>query len=235
MIGKSQIFDSGKKIINNNLKINSNNNLYSKIAPPNTFKRRNTNLMLNKPKLFMRYENTSQTSQINDSNYKSNFLKKNPFLINSHTSGSNNDSDFKLTKNANSTFIDKIKIIKGDLFNEQKIIITPKKTVLDKIKINNKINGENLKSKDRTDNPKKNNNINIEKENNNIIKNFFEMNFDKKEENKIIKEKYNNLNDNKSFNNEYIKNKYDFLLEKTRDLLNNYQKIVDYYQEKEKK
>ena len=41
MMKKSQIFDSGKKIINNNPKINSNNNLYSKIAPPNTFKRRN--------------------------------------------------------------------------------------------------------------------------------------------------------------------------------------------------
>ena len=65
MIGKigNEINNSGGKFIEYSKM--PTKNIYLKIAPPNTFKRRNTN-QTNKPKIFQRYEKTSQSNQVSN-------------------------------------------------------------------------------------------------------------------------------------------------------------------------
>ena len=216
-------------------KINSKN-IYSKIAPPNTFKRRNTNQMLKKPKIIQRYDNTPQTNQLNNLCLNNN-SNRTSLKSNNNTLVLKPNSDIKLCQNVNSSFIEKIKIVKGSLFNNSSII-SPKKIVIDKNKIrtnnNNNINNININNSNRV---LDNKNIvlkhQIVKKHNSVYHKNDRMNhLIQKNDNPIIEN--NNLKDDNNKDNLYIKNKYDFLLEKTRNLLINYQKIVDYYQEREK-
>ena len=213
-------------------KINSKN-IYSKIAPPNTFKRRNTNQMLKKPKIIQRYDNTPQTNQLNNL-YLNNNSNRTSLKSNNNTLVLKPNSDIKLYQNVNSSFIEKIKIVKGSLFNNSSII-SPKKIGIDTSKIrtnnNNNININNSNRVLDNKNIVLKNQI-IKKHNSVYQKNNRMNHLIQKNDNTIIEKnnsKYDNIKDNL-----YIKNKYDFLLEKTRNLLFNYQKIVDYYQEKEK-
>ena len=238
MIGKieNQINPRDKYIDESKI---TNKNIYSKIAPPNTFKRRNTNQNTKKTKLFQRFEKTPQSNQIDTNPYisyksnNSNFSKRTSFISNNKTFISNADSNIKLYQNVNSSFREKIKIIKGNLFNNQNNIISPKKLVTGKMKVNINYKIDNHKLKLPGQYITKNKSVYVKKEKNNILKNFDESL--KLKDNKKI-EINNNIKNETNFNNDNdnIKEKYDFLLEKTRNLLNNYQKIVDYYQEKEK-
>ena len=141
MIGKieNQINPRDKYIDESKI---TNKNIYSKIAPPNTFKRRNTNQNTKKTKLFQRFEKTPQSNQIDTNSYisyksnNSNFSKRTSFISNNKTFISNADSNIKLYQNVNSSFREKIKIIKGNLFNNQNNIISPKKLVTGKMKVN---------------------------------------------------------------------------------------------------
>ena len=213
-------------------KINSKN-IYSKIAPPNTFKRRNTNQMLKKPKIIQRYDNTPQTNQLNNL-YLNNNSNRTSLKSNNNTLVLKPNSDIKLYQNVNSSFIEKIKIVKGSLFNNSSII-SPKKIGIDtnKIRTNNN-NNININNSNRV---LDNKNIvlknQIIKKHNSVYQKNNRMNHLIQKNDNIIIEKNNSKYDNNK-DNLYIKNKYDFLLEKTRNLLVNYQKIVDYYQEKEK-
>lgn len=240
MIGKKVNSEEAKYIIET--KKNSKN-IYSKIAPPNTFKMRTSNQVSKKPKIFQRYEKTPQSNQISNPyiNYNSNFAKRSSFISNNTAFISNVDSNIKLSQNINSSFREKIKIIKGNLFNNQNNIISPKKLIMGKMKVNNNNN--------KTDNNKikmpvqifvKNKSVYIKKDRNNILKSFKEntTNYEEKKKkilknNELKKEIKNEINYN-NINNDFIKEKYDDLLEKTRNLLLNYQKIVEYYQEREK-
>ena len=213
-------------------KINSKN-IYSKIAPPNTFKRRNTNQMLKKPKIIQRYDNTPQTNQLNNL-YLNNNSNRTSLKSNNNTLVLKPNSDIKLYQNVNSSFIEKIKIVKGSLFNNSSII-SPKKIGIDtnKIRTNNN-NNININNSNRV---LDNKNIvlknQIIKKHNSVYQKNNRMNhLIQKNDNTIIEKNNSKYDNNKD--NLYIKNKYDFLLEKTRNLLFNYQKIVDYYQEKEK-
>lgn len=240
MIGKKVNSEEAKYIIET--KKNSKN-IYSKIAPPNTFKMRTSNQVSKKPKIFQRYEKTPQSNQISNPyiNYNSNFAKRSSFISNNTAFISNVDSNIKLSQNINSSFREKIKIIKGNLFNNQNNIISPKKLIMGKMKVNSNNN--------KTDNNKikmpvqifvKNKSVYIKKDRNNILKSFKEntTNYEEKKKkilknNELKKEIKNEINYN-NINNDFIKEKYDDLLEKTRNLLLNYQKIVEYYQEREK-
>ena len=96
------------------------------------------------------------------------------------------------------------------------LIITPKKLLFTKIKIKgNKIDYNKYKTeKENTSNKK----LGIEQD----IKKILIINGSKNKKNLI------------NIKNNDIKEKYELLLDKTRTLLSNYQKIIDYYQEKEK-
>ena len=65
----------------------------------------------------------------------------------------------------------------------------------------------------------------------NILNNYSDGNkkVGKKSSNDIYINEFQ-LNDEDNF----IKEKYDYLLKRTKNLLNNYQQIIEYYQEKEK-
>ena len=214
MIGKigNQIGSRDKFIEDSKI---TTKNIYSKIAPPNTFKRRNTNQISKNPKIFQRYENTPQSNQISNpyinynSNNNSNFSKRTSYISSNNTFISNADSNMKLSQNINSSFKEKIKIIKGNLFNNQ--------------------NNNNNKIKLPIQYIAKNKSVYVKKDKNNFLKNIEEKENKKDEINKNIKD---DININNDIDN--IKEKYDFLLEKTRNLLSNYQKIIEFYQEKEK-
>ena len=222
----------GGKNINN--KLITNKNIYSKIAPPNTFKRRTSNKI--EPKILQRYEKNSQTNQISNPfiNYKADFTKRSSLILNNQNIFiPNADSDSKLPHNINSSFRDKIKIIKGNLFNnnESYNIISPKKTVNDKMRIN--INNKNLNNAIKMPNKYiiKYKSV-YSKKGKNLKRYDHILNKDEKSNNI-----HNNIKNNKNINeeNDFIKDKYDYLLERTKNLLLNYQQIVNYYQEKEKK
>ena len=242
MIGKSANSEEAKYIIET--KKNSKN-IYSKIAPPNTFKMRTSNQVSKKPKIFQRYEKTPQSNQISNPyiNYNSNFAKRSSFISNNTAFISNVDSNIKLSQNINSSFREKIKIIKGNLFSNQNNIISPKKLIMGKMKINannnNNKNDNNNKVKMPVQIFMKNKSVYIKKDRNNILKSFkenttnYEDKKNKEKNNEIKNEIKSEINYN-NIDNNFIKEKYDDLLEKTRNLLLNYQKIVEYYQMKEK-
>ena len=205
---------NNKYISDSKLK-NNNNNIYSKIAPPNTFIRRNQNQILRGSKLFQRKEKSPKSIQmVKPFMNNSNIIKNNNSISKSHMIL----NDLKI----NSSYRDKARLISGNnifnnnLNNSHNLIITPKKLLFTKIKIKgNKIDYNKYKTeKENTSNKK----LGIEKD----IKKIFIMN--------NIKNKKNIIN----IKNNDIKEKYDLLLDKTRTLLSNYQKIIDYYQEKEK-
>ena len=234
MIGKigNQIGSRDKFIEDSKI---TTKNIYSKIAPPNTFKRRNTNQISKNPKIFQRYENTPQSNQISNpyinynSNNNSNFSKRTSYISSNNTFISNADSNMKLSQNINSSFKEKIKIIKGNLFNNPNNIISPKKLIIGKMKVNINYKIDNKKIKLPIQYIAKNKSVYVKKDKNNFLKNFEEKAYKKDEKNINTKD---NINKNNDIDN--IKEKYDFLLEKTRNLLSNYQKIVEFYQEKEK-
>ena len=205
---------NNKYISDSKLK-NTNNNIYSKIAPPNTFIRRNQNQILRGSKLFQRKEKSPKSIQmVKPFMNNSNIIKNNNSISKSHMIL----NDLKI----NSSYRDKARLISGNnifnnnLNNSHNLIITPKKLLFTKIKIKgNKIDYNKYKTeKENTSNKK----LGIEQD----IKKIFIMN--------NIKNKKNIIN----IKNNDIKEKYDLLLDKTRTLLSNYQKIIDYYQEKEK-
>ena len=228
----NEINNSRRKFIEDS-KIPSKN-IYLKIAPPNTFKRRNTN-QTNKPKIFQRYEKTPHSNQISNPyiNFNnSNFPKRTSFISSNNTFNTNVDSNNKLSQNSNSNFREKIKIIKGNLVNNPNNIISPKKLSSGIMKLNINYKSDNNKIKYPIQFIAKNKSVYVKKERNSIIKNLNE-NLLKNEGNKSIEK---NNDNRKKYNKENysVKGKYDYLLEKTRNLLSNYQKIVEYYQEKEK-
>ena len=211
------------KVINPNKKINSdpkiiNNNIYSKIAPPNTFKRRNPNQILRGSKMYKNYDKSPRINQI----------------INPYKNSSNEMKNSFLSKSINNN------IIKGKFFlnknninnidNSHKAIITPKKILFGTIKVKNsnkvdfnkyKTERQNISSaKVNIANSYKNKYIKLKEDNIN--------NDNNKDNSNIIVKKHLN------YENNSIKERYNFLLEKTKNLLNNYQKIIEYYQQKEK-
>ena len=205
---------NNKYISDSKLK-NTNNNIYSKIAPPNTFIRRNQNQILRGSKLFQRKEKSPKSIQmVKPFMNNSNIIKNNNSISKSHMIL----NDLKI----NSSYRDKARLISGNnifnnnLNNSHNLIITPKKLLFTKIKIKgNKIDYNKYKTeKENTSNKK----LGIEQD----IKKIFIINGAKNKKNLI------------NIKNNDIKEKYDLLLDKTRTLLSNYQKIIDYYQEKEK-
>ena len=78
----------------------------------------------------------------------------------------------------------------------------------------------------------KNKSVYVKKDKNNIIKSFEGNAKINKHRNDEINKNIKNDIDNKGIDN--IKEKYDFLLEKTRNLLGDYQRLIEFYQEKEK-
>ena len=216
------VMDSNKIINSTNNKYisdsklkNTNNNIYSKIAPPNTFIRRNQNQILRGSKLFQRKEKSPKSIQmVKPFMNNSNIIKNNNSISKSHMIL----NDLKI----NSSYRDKARLISGNnifnnnLNNSHNLIITPKKLLFTKIKIKgNKIDYNKYKTeKENTSNKK----LGIEQD----IKKILIINGSKNKKNII------------NIKNNDIKEKYDLLLDKTRTLLSNYQKIIDYYQEKEK-
>ena len=205
---------NNKYISDSKLK-NNNNNIYSKIAPPNTFIRRNQNQILRGSKLFQRKEKSPKSIQmVKPFMNNSNIIKNNNSISKSHMIL----NDLKI----NSSYRDKARLISGNnifnnnLNNSHNLIITPKKLLFTKIKIKgNKIDYNKYKTeKENTSNKK----LGIEQD----IKKILIINGSKNKKNII------------NIKNNDIKEKYDLLLDKTRTLLSNYQKIIDYYQEKEK-
>ena len=209
------INSTNNKYISDSKLKNTNNNIYSKIAPPNTFIRRNQNQILRGSKLFQRKEKSPKSIQmVKPFMNNSNIIKNNNSISKSHMIL----NDLKI----NSSYRDRARLISGNnifnnnLNNSHNLIITPKKLLFTKIKIKgNKIDYNKYKTeKENTSNKK----LGIEQD----IKKIFIMN--------NIKNKKNIVN----IKNNDIKEKYDLLLDKTRTLLSNYQKIINYYQEKEK-
>ena len=205
---------NNKYISDSKLK-NTNNNIYSKIAPPNTFIRRNQNQILRGSKLFQRKEKSPKSIQmVKPFMNNSNIIKNNNSISKSHMIL----NDLKI----NSSYRDKARLISGNIIfnnnlnNSHNLIITPKKLLFTKIKIKgNKIDYNKYKTeKENTSNKK----LGIEQD----IKKILIINGSKNKKNII------------NIKNNDIKEKYDLLLDKTRTLLSNYQKIIDYYQEKEK-
>ena len=197
----------------------TNQNIYSKIAPPNTFikKNPNHNNILRGSKILKKREQSPNSNRIVNpySIYNSNLIKNNS-ISKSHIIL----NDFKI----NSSYRGKVKLVKANnnLFTNNKInnshnfIVTPKKMLF--AKIQGYSNGNKLDF----------NKYKTEKHNNSNKK--------IKEENEIKKCFYITKNIKKQlyYKNNDIKEKYDLLLQKTRNLLANYQGIIDYYQEKEK-
>ena len=212
VVNSNNIINSNEKYLTNSKLINKEQNIYSKIAPPNTFKKRNPNQILRGSKVLKRNEKSPDSYRIinpyiNKTNLiKNNSISKSHIILN----------EFKI----NSSYRDKNKLIKGNnnilinnnMNNSHNFIITPKKILFAKIKVKgNKIDFNKYKSE--------NQNISNKKENIEIKKNNFIT--------KSIKKEINIENIN-------IKEKYDLLIQRTKILLSNYQNIIDYYQEKEK-
>ena len=209
------INSTNNKYISDSKLKNTNNNIYSKIAPPNTFIRRNQNQILRGSKLFQRKEKSPKSIQmVKPFMNNSNIIKNNNSISKSHMIL----NDLKI----NSSYRDRARLISGNnifnnnLNNSHNLIITPKKLLFTKIKIKgNKIDYNKYKTeKENTSNKK----LGIEQD----IKKILIINGSKNKKNII------------NIKNNDIKEKYDLLLDKTRTLLSNYQKIIDYYQEKEK-
>ena len=210
VVNSNNIINSNEKYLTNSKIINKEQNIYSKIAPPNTFKKRNPNQILRGSKVLKRNEKSPDSYRIinpyiNKTNLiKNNSISKSHMILN----------EFKI----NSSYRDKNKIIKGNnnifinnnMNNSHNFIITPKKILFAKIKVKgNKIDFNKYKSENQNISNKK-----LEIKNNNFIT-------------KSIKKEINIENIN-------IKEKYDSLIQRTKILLSNYQNIIDYYQEKEK-
>ena len=215
MYSNKIINTTNNKYISDSKLKNNNNNIYSKIAPPNTFIRRNQNQILRGSKLFQRKEKSPKSIQmVKPFMNNSNIIKNNNSISKSHMIL----NDLKI----NSSYRDRARLISGNnifnnnLNNSHNLIITPKKLLFTKIKIKgNKIDYNKYKTeKENTSNKK----LGIEQD----IKKIFIINGAKNKKNII------------NIKNNDIKEKYDLLLDKTRTLLSNYQKIIDYYQEKEK-
>ena len=209
------INSTNNKYISDSKLKNTNNNIYSKIAPPNTFIRRNQNQILRGSKLFQRKEKSPKSIQmVKPFMNNSNIIKNNNSISKSHMIL----NDLKI----NSSYRDRARLISGNnifnnnLNNSHNLIITPKKLLFTKIKIKgNKIDYNKYKTeKENTSNKK----LGIEQD----IKKILILNGSKNKKNII------------NIKNNDIKEKYDLLLDKTRTLLSNYQKIINYYQEKEK-
>ena len=209
------INSTNNKYISDSKLKNTNNNIYSKIAPPNTFIRRNQNQILRGSKLFQRKEKSPKSIQmVKPFMNNSNIIKNNNSISKSHMIL----NDLKI----NSSYRDKARLISGNnifnnnLNNSHNLIITPKKLLFTKIKIKgNKIDYNKYKTeKENTSNKK----LGIKQD----IKKILIINGTKNKKNII------------NIKNNDIKEKYDLLLDKTRTLLSNYQKIINYYQEKEK-
>ena len=209
------INSTNNKYISDSKLKNTNNNIYSKIAPPNTFIRRNQNQILRGSKLFQRKEKSPKSIQmVKPFMNNSNIIKNNNSISKSHMIL----NDLKI----NSSYRDRARLISGNnifnnnLNNSHNLIITPKKLLFTKIKIKgNKIDYNKYKTeKENTSNKK----LGIEQD----IKKILIINGSKNKKNII------------NIKNNDIKEKYDLLLDKTRTLLSNYQKIINYYQEKEK-
>ena len=203
------------KIINTNEKYISdskitNKNIYSKIAPPNTFIKKNPNQILRGSKVLKKREKSPNSNRVlNPYIYNSNIIKNNS-ISKSHVIL----NDFKINSSYRGG-----KVKYNKMNNSHNFIVTPKKILFAKIQVNGIGNGNKLDFND----------YKTEKQN--------LSNKKLKEENEIKKCFYINKNikrQNKYQNNIDIKEKYDFLLQKTKNLLNNYQSIIDYYQEKEK-
>ena len=210
VVNSNNIINSNEKYLTNSKIINKEQNIYSKIAPPNTFKKRNPNQILRGSKILKRNEKSPDSYRIinpyiNKTNLiKNNSISKSHIILN----------EFKI----NSSYRDKNKLIKGNnnifinnnMNNSHNFIITPKKILFAKIKVKgNKIDFNKYKSENQNISNKK-----LEIKNNNFIT-------------KSIKKEINIENIN-------IKEKYDSLIQRTKILLSNYQNIIDYYQEKEK-
>ena len=210
VVNSNNIINSNEKYLTNSKIINKEQNIYSKIAPPNTFKKRNPNQILRGSKVLKRNEKSPDSYRIinpyiNKTNLiKNNSISKSHMILN----------EFKI----NSSYRDKNKLIKGNnnifinnnMNNSHNFIITPKKILFAKIKVKgNKIDFNKYKSENQNISNKK-----LEIKNNNFIT-------------KSIKKEINIENIN-------IKEKYDSLIQRTKILLSNYQNIIDYYQEKEK-
>ena len=215
VMDSNKIINDNKKYISDS-KLNSmNNQIYSKIAPPNTFIRRNQKQLLRGSKLFQRKEKSPKSIQMikpfmNNSNIiKNNSIAKSHLILN----------DLKM----NSSYRDKARLISGNnmfignnMNNSHNLIITPKKLLFTKIKVKgNKIEYNKYKTEKE--------NISDKKLIQDIdTKKIYLINNSKNKKNVI------------NVKNNDIKEKYDLLLNKTKTLLSNYQKIIDYYQEKEK-
>ena len=211
VVNSNKIINSNEQYISESKITNRNNKIYSKIAPPNTFKKKNPNQILRGSKILQRNEKSPKSNKIinpyiNNSNIiKNNSISKSHIILN----------DFKI----NSSFRDKTKFIKSNnifinnnINNSHNLIVTPKKLLFAKMNI-------------------KGNKINFNK-NKTEIQNIT---------NRITKEEVdskriyvNNIKNNKRIKDNDIKEKYDLLLKRTKELLNNYQNIIDYYQEREK-
>ena len=223
-------FNNSAKKINNDSNM-AKQNIYSKIAPPNTFKNRNNNQVA--PKIFQRYDKTIQSNQIINPyiNYKSNFNKKS-FISNSNIIDSYQNSNIKLLNNINSSYREN-KVMKGNLFNKNlNNIISPKNAMIQNAKTNiNKL--ESNKKKMKNQYIIKNKSVYIKKGKNNFFNNYNENKINS-EFKKVVKFQNNDNVNFKNDENNFIKNKYDYLLKRTQILLSNYQHIIDYYQNKEK-
>ena len=213
VVNSNKLINSNEKYITDSKLPNKNNNIYSKIAPPNTFKKRNPNQILRGSKIFQRNEKSPKSNQILNPYINNSNLNKNNSISKSHIIL----KDFKI----NSSFREKTKIIKGNnLFNNNmnnshNFIITPKKLLFSKI--TTKGNKIDFNNKYKTQNQNISNKKSKEENNAKII--ILNTNKNIKKQNNIT--------------NDEIKNKYNLLLNKTRELLSNYQSIVDYYQNKE--
>ena len=196
----------------------ANKNVYSKIAPPNTFIKKNLNhnqILRGSKVLKKREQSPNANILVNPYIYNSNIIKNNS-ISKSHIIL----NDYKI----NSSYRGKVKYIKGNnnilinnkMNNSHNFIVTPKKILFAKIQVNS--NGNKLDF----------NNYKNEKQDNSNKK--------LKKENEIKKSLYISKSIKKQliYKNNDIKEKYDLLLQKTRNLLSNYQSIIDYYQEKEK-
>ena len=211
VVNSNKIINSNEQYISESKITNRNNKIYSKIAPPNTFKKKNPNQILRGSKILQRNEKSPKSNKIinpyiNNSNIiKNNSISKSHIILN----------DFKI----NSSFRDKTKFIKSNnifinnnINNSHNLIVTPKKLLFAKMNIKgNKINF----NKNKTE---------IQNVTNRITK----------EEVDSKRIYVNNIKNNKRVKDNDIKEKYDLLLKRTKELLNNYQNIIDYYQEREK-
>ena len=218
LVNSNKIINSNEKYISGVKLANKNNEIYSKIAPPNTFKKRNPNQILRGSNFFQRKDKSPIANQIikpflNNSNIiKNNSISKSHIILNDHK--------------INSSYRDKAKLLNGNnLFfnnnmnNSHNLIITPKKLIfaninskgnkIEKIELNKykteKANISNRKLKEELANKKI-----------------------------IVINNSKNINRPFKYKNTDIKEKYDLLLNKTKNLLSKYQSIIDYYQQKEK-